>query len=111
MLFERGRRGQTWHPQSETLTESVDDGKANPPKTGSLVCPTAKTAQMFIGHLDAHAPHWVDRLSRDSSQLGELQIEIRDQFRRFAEQMTLSVLSEAALPGADLERREKTTTR
>ncbi len=77
--------------------------RRTPLKTGSLVCPTAKTAQMFIEHPDAHAPHWVDRLSRDSSQLGELQIEIRDQIRRFAEQMTLSVLSEAALPGADLE--------
>lgn len=81
--------------------------RRTPLKTGSLVCPTAKTTQMFIEHPDALAPHWVDRLSRDSSQLGELQIEIRDQIRRFAEQMTLSVLSEAALPGADLERREK----
>jgi hypothetical protein len=68
----------------------------NNSKTGPLVSPLAEIPAKLSQQLDAVKQQWLDQLNRDPSSFVRLEVEIHDHFRQFADQMTASLLAEAA---------------
>jgi hypothetical protein len=74
-------------------------------KTGPLVPSPPDLTAAHRTQLDALSQHWVQRLAHDPACFADLEVEIHDQFRRLADQMTASVLAKAtgvtdqAMPG------------
>ena len=64
-------------------------------KTGPLVPPLAEIPAKVNQQLDAMRQRWLDQLNRDPASFARLELEIHDQFRRLADQMTASLLAEA----------------
>jgi hypothetical protein len=69
----------------------------NKSKTGPLVAPLAEIPAKLSQQLDAVKQQWLDRLNRDPASFIRLEVEIHDHFRRLADQMTASLLAEAAI--------------
>jgi hypothetical protein len=64
-------------------------------KTGPRVpCPPDLTASLRT-QLDSLSQQWVNRLAQDPARFADVEVEIHDQFRRLADQMTASVLATA----------------
>src|SRR5215207_7770419 len=59
-----------------------------------VTSPTDLTASLRT-QLDSLAQQWVKRLAQDHARFADVEVEIHDQFRRLADQMTASVLAEA----------------
>jgi hypothetical protein len=72
-------------------------------QTGPLVPPLAEIPAKLSQQLDAVKPQWLDQLNRDPASFVRLEAEIHDHFRRLADQMTASLLAEAAIPGDQAE--------
>jgi hypothetical protein len=66
-------------------------------KTGPLVPPLAEIPAKVSQQLDAMRQRWLDQLNRDPASFARLELEIHDQFRRLADQMTASLLAEASV--------------
>jgi hypothetical protein len=69
----------------------------SPSKTGPLVPTLADLPAELIQQLDAVKQQWLDRLNRDPASFARLEVEIHDHFRRLADQMTATLLAEAAI--------------
>ena len=72
-------------------------------KIGPLVPPLAEIPAKLSQQLDAVKQQWLDQLNRDPASFARLEVEIHDQFRRLADQMTASLLAEATIPGDQAE--------
>jgi hypothetical protein len=48
--------------------------------------------------LDAVKQRWLAQLNRDPASFARLEVEIHDQFRHLADQMTASLLAEVTIP-------------
>ena len=59
--------------------------------------------------LDAVKQQWLDQLNRDPASFAQIEVEIHDHFRRLADQMTASLLAQAAIPGGQAEPGKKGT--
>ncbi len=68
-------------------------------KDGPLVPPLAEIPARLSQQLDAVKQQWLDRLNRDPASFARLEVEIHDHSRHLADQMTASLLAEAATPG------------
>jgi hypothetical protein len=66
-------------------------------KTGPLVPPLAEIPAKLSQQLDTVKQQWLDQLNRDPASFARLEVEIHDHFRRLADQMTASLLAEAAI--------------
>lgn len=64
-------------------------------KTGPLVPSPPDLTAAHRSQLDALSQQWVQRLAHDPACFADLEVEIHDQFRRLADQMTASVLAKA----------------
>lgn len=64
-------------------------------RTGPLVPPTADVTTALGRRIDAVKQQWLDQLTRDPSSFGRLEVEIHEEFRRLADEMTASLLAEA----------------
>ena len=64
-------------------------------QTGALVPSTADVSTALGRRLEAVKQQWLEQLARDPSSFGRLEVEIHKEFRRFADEMTASVLAEA----------------
>lgn len=65
-------------------------------KTGPLVPSLAEISAKVTQQLDAVKLQWLDQLNRDPASFIRLEVEIHDHFRGLADQMTASLLAEAA---------------
>jgi hypothetical protein len=72
-------------------------------KTGPLVPPTADVTAALSRQIDAVKQRWLDQLARDPASFGRLEVEIHDEFRRLADQMTASLLAEAMSTNSQVE--------
>ena len=72
-------------------------------KTGPLVPPTADVTAALSGQIDAVKQRWLDQLTRDPASFARLEVEIHDEFRRLADQMTASLLAEAMSSNSQVE--------
>jgi hypothetical protein len=75
----------------------------NRSKTGPLVPPLAAIPAQLSPQLDAVKQHRLDQLNRDPASFARLEVEIHEHFRRLADQVTASLLAEAAIPGDHAE--------
>src|SRR5512144_1304800 len=66
-------------------------------KDGPLVPPLAEMPAQLSQQLDAVKQQWLDQLNRDPASFARLEVEIHDHFRRLADQMTASLLTEATI--------------
>jgi len=64
-------------------------------KTGPVVPPLAEVTATLSRQIDGMKQAWLDRLNRDPASFAPIEVEIHDRFRRLADQMTASLLSEA----------------
>jgi hypothetical protein len=64
-------------------------------KTGPRIPSPPDLTAALRAQLDALSQQWVDRLARDPARFADVEVEIHDQFRRLADQMTASVLATA----------------
>src|SRR5512142_942424 len=76
-------------------------------KTGPLVPPLAEIPAKLSQQLDAVKQRWLDQLNRDPASFARLELEIHDHFRRLADQVTASLLAEAAITGDQAETGKK----
>ena len=65
-------------------------------KTGPRVPSPPDLTASLRTQLDSLSQQWVNRLARDPARFADVEVEIHDQFRRLADQMTASVLATAA---------------
>jgi len=65
------------------------------PRVASLDDIPAKLAQQ----VDTLKRQWLDQLARDPASFARIEVEIHDQFRHLADQMTASLLAEATTSG------------
>ena len=72
-------------------------------KTGPLVPPLAEIPAKLNQQLDTMKQRWLDQLNRDPASFARLELEIHDQFRRLADQMTASLLAQATIPNDPAE--------
>ncbi len=72
-------------------------------RTGPLVPSTADVTTALGRRLDAVKQQWLDQLARDPGSFGRLEVEIHEEFRRLADEMTASVLAEATASGSRAE--------
>ncbi len=63
-------------------------------RTGRLVPSTADVTTALGRRLNAVKQQWLDQLARDPGGFGRLEVEIHEEFRRLADEMTASVLAE-----------------
>ncbi len=68
-------------------------------KDGPLVSPLAEIPAKLSQQRDAVKQQWLDQWNRDPAGFARLEVEIHEHFRRLADQMTASLLSEASIPG------------
>jgi hypothetical protein len=64
-------------------------------KTGPRVPSPPDLTASHRTQLDALSQQWVNRLAQDPACFADVEVEIHDQFRRLADQMTASVLAKA----------------
>jgi hypothetical protein len=64
-------------------------------KTGPRVPSPPDLTASLRTQLDALSQQWVHRLAQDPARFADVEVEIHDQFRRLADQMTASVLAKA----------------
>ena len=64
-------------------------------KTGPRVPSPPDLTASLRGQLDTLSQQWVDRLAHDPARFADVEVEIHNQFRRLADQMTASVLATA----------------
>jgi hypothetical protein len=64
-------------------------------KTGPRVPSPPDLTASLRTQLDALSQQWVRRLAQDPARFADVELEIHDQFRRLADQMTASVLARA----------------
>ena len=79
----------------------------NQSKTGPVVPPLAEITAVLSHQIDGMKQQLLDRLNRDPASFAHIEVEIHDQFRRLADQMTASLLAEATTSGARAEPEEK----
>lgn len=72
-------------------------------KTGPLVPPTSDVTAALSRQIDAVKQQWLDQLTRDPASFVRLEVEIHDEFRRLADQMTASLLAEAMSSNSPVE--------
>ena len=72
-------------------------------KTGPIVPSLADIPAKLSQQLHAVKQQWLDRLNRDPASFARIEVEIHDQFRRLADQMTASLLAEATIPRGQAE--------
>ena len=75
----------------------------NQSKTGPVVPPLAELAATLSRQIDEMKQGLLDRLNQDPASFARIEVEIHDRFRRLADQMTASLLAEAATSGARAE--------
>ena len=75
--------------------------------TGPGVPPPAEIAATLSRQVDDMKQRLLDRLNRDPSCFAQVEVEIHARFRRLADQMTASLLAEAASPGDRAEPEKK----
>jgi hypothetical protein len=63
--------------------------------------------QSLSRQIDAVKQRWLDQLTRDPASFVRLEVEIHDEFRRLADQMTASLLAEAMSSNSRVEPEEK----
>jgi len=68
-------------------------------KIGPLVPSVGDIATKLGQQVDAMKRQWLDRLARDPASFARIEVEIHDQFRQLADQMTASLLAEATTSG------------
>jgi hypothetical protein len=88
------------HPpiSTEAMMEIHTDSK-----TGPLVPPTADVTAALSRQIDAVKQRWLDQLTRDPASFVRLEVEIHDEFRRLADQMSASLLAEAISSNSPVE--------
>jgi len=64
-------------------------------KTGPRVPSPPDLTVSLRAQLDSLSQQWVNRLAQDPARFADVEVEIHDQFRRLADQMTASVLAQA----------------
>lgn len=64
-------------------------------KTGPQVPSPPDLTASLRTQLDGLSQQWVKRLAQDPARFAEVEVEIHDQFRCLADQMTASVLAKA----------------
>jgi hypothetical protein len=69
-------------------------------KTGPVVPPLAEITATLSRQIDDMKQRLLDRLNQDPASFAHIEIEIHDRFRRLADQMTASLLAEAAVSRA-----------
>src|SRR5215210_6164503 len=79
-------------------------------KTGPRVPSPPDLTASLRAQLDSLSQQWVNRLAQDPARFADVEVEIHDQFRRLADQMTASVLAQAT-EATDQAGPGKTTTR
>ncbi len=67
-------------------------------KTGPRVPSPPDLTASLRTQLDSLSQQWVNRLAQDPARFADVEVEIHDQFRRLADQMTASVLAKATEP-------------
>ena len=70
----------------------------NQSQTGPLVPSLAEIPAKLSQQLEAVKQQWLDRLARDPASFARVEVEIHDQFRHLADQMTASLLAKATAP-------------
>ena len=79
----------------------------NQSKTGPVVPPLAELTATLSHQIDEMKQGLLDRLNQDPGSFTRIEFEIHDRFRHLADQMTASLLAEAATSGARAEAEEK----
>jgi hypothetical protein len=69
----------------------------NQSQTGPVVPSLAEIPAKLSQQLEAVKQQWLDQLNRDPASFVRLEVEIHDHFRHLADQMTASLLAEAAI--------------
>jgi hypothetical protein len=64
-------------------------------KTGPRIPSPPDLTAALRAQLDALSQQWVDQLAQEPARFADVEVEIHDQFRRLADQMTASVLATA----------------
>jgi len=64
-------------------------------KTGPRIPSPPDLTASLRTQLDALSQQWVNRLAQDPARFADVELEIHDQFRRLADQMTAGVLAKA----------------
>jgi hypothetical protein len=70
----------------------------NQSKTGPVVPPLAELTATLSHQIDDMKQQLLDRLNQDPASFAQVEVEVHDRFRRLADQMTASLLAEAAIP-------------
>ena len=68
-------------------------------KAGPVVPPVGDITTKLSQQVDAMKQQWLDQLARDPASFARIEVEIHDQFRQLADQMTASLLAEATTSG------------
>jgi hypothetical protein len=79
----------------------------NQSKAGPVVPPLAELTATLSHQIDDMTQGLLDRLNQDPASFARIEVEIHDRFRRLADQMTASLLAEAATSGDRAEPEEK----
>jgi hypothetical protein len=79
----------------------------NQSKTGAVVPPLAEITATLSHQIDDMKHRLLARLNRDPASFAQVEVEIHDRFRRLADQMTASLLAEAATSGDRAEPEKK----
>jgi hypothetical protein len=76
-------------------------------KTGPLVAALDDIPAEVAHRVEALKRQWLDQLARDPASFARLEVEIHDQFRHLADQVTASLLAEATTAPAQAGPEEK----
>jgi hypothetical protein len=76
-------------------------------KAGPVVPQVGDITTTLSQQVDAMKQQWLDRLARDPASFARVEVEIHDQFRHLADQMTATLLAEATAPGEPPESGKK----
>ena len=76
-------------------------------KSGPLVPSLADVTTSLSQQTDSTKLQWLDRLAKDPASFAPLELEIHDHFRGLADQMTASLLAEAATSSDERAQPEK----
>jgi hypothetical protein len=76
-------------------------------KTGPLIPAGDDLLRSLREQTEALRSQWRDRLAHDPAEFARLEVEIHDHFRRLADQMTASLLTQPTTPPDPAEPGEK----
>src|SRR3954471_18872868 len=76
-------------------------------KTGPLIPSGDDLLRRLREQTEALQSQWRDRLAHDPAEFARLEVEIHDHFRRLADQMTASLLTQPTTPPDPAEPGEK----